>query len=41
VVILFYEGAQRATGGSVSCVGTCTVHTFSSSGMLCFCSGFV
>lgn len=41
VVMLFYEGAQRATGGSVSCVGSCTVHTFTGSGILCLCTGFV
>jgi hypothetical protein len=32
VVIIRYTGAQRGTGGTVSPVGSDTVHTFTSTG---------
>jgi hypothetical protein len=31
-VIISYVGSQKATGGTVSTVGSNTVHTFTSSG---------
>jgi hypothetical protein len=36
IVVVRYPGAARATGGTISTVGTDTVHTFTSSGTLLF-----
>jgi hypothetical protein len=36
IVVIRYPGAARATGGTITTVGTDTVHTFTSSGTLLF-----
>jgi hypothetical protein len=41
IVVVMYEGPQRATGGTVTTSGTCIFHTFTSSGNLCLLSNFV